>query len=192
LETTELDRLIVNNLAEIEATWDRVEQLDQHLWSEVGEFVANWANEKGWSSECDENTIKAYPADWATTDEDNRVNFYLAWGPDDTEKGVPYSWLARFAGISGARLCLWLEQSVGSRTWKPIARTAEAQLSPLGFSLSNGGHFYTECTLDAAVLAGSLANQQLASAFTPIGEALGRAKAAAPLFSPLLKAARAL
>lgn len=184
MDTAELDRLIISNLPDLDATTARITQLGEIVWRELGRYASEWAKNIGWRVDADEDNVKLAHPEWP---ED--VYCYFAWGPGDDESGKPgeaSSWLARIAGVSGGQLCLWFEQRAGARAWRPIAAAGQATASGTGFRLSDSGHFYAPCTLDRSTLAEAVADDKIVDAFRPIDAALAAAAATAPLFTQLI------
>lgn len=188
LSTSELDRVIVSNLQDLDTAASRIVELGALVWRELGRHAQDWGSQRGWAVTVSDSDIYLKPSEWGPEAGDG-PHFYLGWGPDDGETGEPnepMSWLARFVGVSGGQLCLWLDQAAGARTWKPIANAAAATLAPFGFRLSDAGNFYAVCTLDGKVLGEALADGRIPDSFAPIETALSSASQAVATFTPLL------
>lgn len=193
--TTELDRLIVLSIADLDATATRLDGLGDRLWKEIYELAERWAAEHGWFGEFSESGIWLAPAEWRQEEVDDALGwFYLDVGPDDTQAhlpGEPYFWVSRLLGEAGGEFCLWFGQNAAKqRVWKPFAREAATALAEQGFHMSDACNFFFRCSLDKSRVAQALADGDLDEAFEPIRLALERAKDALPLFQTLLDKAQ--
>ncbi|MCX5580792.1 hypothetical protein [Kaistia terrae] len=187
-DTSELDKLIVENLLDLDQAAKRVDALGDQIWKQIYETFENWAMGRGWRGSSDEDDPWVAPKNWVA-DKEREAWFYPDNGPDDTGEGVgqePYHALSRYVGVAGGQLCLWFGQKTGARKWKPLAREHAQIMVTHGFHLSDAGNFYTVCSLDARTVAAALADQQLETAMAPIEAALQRAANAEAEFTKLL------
>lgn len=192
-DTSELDRLLIDNLKDLDDAAKRIEALGNRLWREICSACEEWIGAHGWKGEFGSDEPWFAPTEWFDKDEPEGW-FYLDFGPDDAGDGTgstPYFWLSRYLGSGGGQLCLWLgQEALGARKWKPLAREFAHLLSPFGFHLSDSGNFYANCTLDSDRVAAALADNQLEQAMIPIEQVLTCAADAVPIFSKLLTKAR--
>lgn len=192
-DTSELDRLLVDNLKDLDDAAKRIDALGDRLWQQVCDACEEWIRAHGWRDVSNSDEPRIAPVEWFNEDEAEGW-FYFDFGPDDTGNGTgssPYFWLSRYVGAGGGQLCLWLgQEALGARKWKPIAREFAHLLSPFGFHLSDSGNFYANCTLSPDRVAAALADNQLELAMEPIEQVLKRAADAVPVFSRLLTKAR--
>lgn len=188
-DTSDLDRVILDNLHDLDDAAKRIEELGDSVWSEICESVEGWASENAWKGDYDVDDPWLTPADWCR-DEEPDAYFYVDKGPKGTAAPPTY-WLSHCIGVGQGQLCLWFEQKVtGVKQWKALARSNASRLAEKGFSLSDNGNFYTPCSLNAKDVAAALEGQRLETAMTPIEEALDRAASAAVLFNQILAEAR--
>lgn len=193
MDTSELDRLIIEHLADLEATGRRIEAIETRIWQVIGDRAKAFAKGRGWTGGFDasDEDIWLAPAVWRQGD--YMARFYFGWGERDTDEGLPgepWFGLARLTGVNGGRLCLWLGHSgIGARQWKPAAKKAAASMSDRGFSFSDRAQFFLDCTPSQKAVALGLENDDLSAAMKPIEVALERAGAAAASFGTLLKKA---
>jgi len=190
----ELDKLIIQNLEDLDATAKRIDALTEEIRREVFDLLQSWAKDRDWLVSEDPDDPWVAPHDWYQ-DDDYFAWFQVDWGPGDTGQGMEgeaYFDLSRLAGVGGAKLCVWLWfEGVKAPVWKSIFRQATDQAKAGGFSYDDKDGFYIDCTPSPASLAAAVADDDFAAAFEPLTRALDAAHAAWPIFDQLLKKARA-
>lgn len=192
MDTTQLDRLIISNLEDLDLAARRIEQIETRIWQEIGDLASRWVKKRPtWVGDFDKEDVWVAPRAW--TSGDYTARFYLWWGEDDTGGGLPgepWFHLSRLVGVAGGRLSLWFEQKgVGGKAWKATARATGSAMSERGFQLSDRGNFYTDCTPSSALVADGLDSGDLTEALDPLGQALERAASAAPELGKMMKKA---
>lgn len=190
----ELDKLIIQNMEDLDATAKRIDALVREIWREVETHVETWAKARRWLTSMDWDDPWIAPPQWK---QDDRwmASFKIGWGPGDaeeTKEGIPYFHLSRLAGVGGGRFCLWLHFiEVKRSAWKPVFRDAASHLKAGGFLFDDAEGFYFDCTFSARSLAEAVAEDDYEVAFEPLNRALEAAHASWPLFDKMLKKARA-
>lgn len=188
-DTSDLDRVIIDNLLDLDDTAKRIEELSDRVWAEICESMESWASKNDWKGDYDVDDPWLTPADWFT-DEEPDAFFYVDKGPVGTTAPPTY-WLSHCIEVGHGQLCLWFVQKVtGAKQWKALARSYASRFAEKGFSLSDYGNFYTSCSLNAKDVAAALEGQRLETAMTPIEQALDRAASAMVLFNQILAEAR--
>lgn len=192
MSQNELDRLLIENLKDLDEAAKRVRQIESLVWRRIEDAFRNWAP-AGWKADVEKDYPWAAANHWCR-DDVWEGSFYLDYGPEDTGQGAGEETLfdlSRYVGINGGQLCLWFEQDVaGARKWKTLANDHVDGLSRAGFSLSDGGSFYTNCTLEGAAVAEAIESNDWDGAMKPIVAALDRARVAVASFDALLDQAR--
>jgi hypothetical protein len=191
----ELDKLIIDNIADLDATAKRIDALVGEFWGEVSGHLQSWAKENGWLASQDPDDPWVAPPEWFQGDDDYFAWFSVSWGPGDSgdaKEGEAYFDLSRFAGVGGGKLCVWLGfDGVKRSVWKPLFREAASQSKAGGFSFDEVDGLYLDCTPPPGSLVTAVAEDDYAAAFEPLNRALDAAHANWPLFDKLLKRARA-
>lgn len=193
--TTELDRLIALNIADLDTTATRVEALGEKIWKQLSDLVEQWTADQGWFGAFSGDDVWLAPAVWRLEDDKEALGwFYFDVGPGDTQSnlpGEPNFWLTRLLGENNGEFCLWLGQNAaGVKVWKGKAREAATDLAAAGVNMSDACNFFIRCSLDKTAVAQGLADGDLDDALEPIRIALERAKAALPHFQDLLDKAQ--
>lgn len=117
MSVTELDALILRNLRDLDATAQRIAELDALIWKEVDRLVEQWANTHGWHGQFDVEGAGLWvtPPRWAALSED----------PDDADvyfifeevHDLPTSYydLASLCAIGGSHYGFRLGQNLFGR-----------------------------------------------------------------------------
>lgn len=192
MDTTELDRLIIENLEDLDAVAHRIDIIENLIWKHLGDTGRRWAVEQGWRSSLPDEELWVAPRHWQARGRD--VWFELGWGPDDEGSGDQGSLrfdLARLAGVGRGRLCLWLDwRGPGIGPWKTAAGARLNDFRNAGFHLSDGRLVpYMDCTPNPALVAQGLIDGDLSQAYAPVLQALDAAAAAVPTLDLILKKA---
>lgn len=192
-DTGELDSLLINSLLDLDDAAKRIDSLGDQIWEQICDLIRAWAFDRLWKVEETRDGIRLGPPAWFPRD-GATAWFYVDFGPDDSDQGGAgerYFYLSRYVGVGGGKLCIWLNQKVVSlKVWKTLAKTYAERMAPLGFSLSDDGSFYTDCTLNARDVASALAEHRLEAAMLPVQEALNRVAEASTLFIEMLEGAK--
>lgn len=195
MSTPELDRLIVEHLADLDAAAHRIEQMEARLWVSFASVMATWAATAGWEGVFDTSgELQLSPREW-TVDGERRAWFHIDWGPDDDgtgKDGMPWFGLCRLTGVGGGQVCLWLDHKGYRNSWKPAARAAAEAVRPMGFVLSNYANFYTDCTPVQAEMARAFEDDDLETALAVVVKALDRAALAKDHFTDMMRTSGAL
>jgi hypothetical protein len=191
-DTASLDRLIIENLADLDSAAQRIDEIEERIWKAIGAEIEAWGAKNRWEVAADpEDAFEASPPAWVD-EEDQRAWFEFGWGPDDVDNGGkadPSFDLTRLCGLAGGRFCLWLVVKTPRRTWKPLAQAEAETIALHGFQLSDHGNFYIDCTPGAAALAAAVEDGDFTEALECVRTALAAAKAAEPIFTRMLKKA---
>lgn len=190
----ELDKLIIENIADLDAAAKRADVLVAEIWMEVIERLQSWATDQGWWASQDPADPSVAPPDWVDGDQ-FFAWFNVDWGPRDTgvgEEGQAYFDLSRFAGVGEGKLCLWLNfDEVKRSAWKPLFRDAAGKAEVGSFSFDSTDGFYIDCTPPAGALSMAVAEEDFVAAFEPLTRALDAAHEHWRFFDSLLRKARA-
>lgn len=180
----ELDALIVRNIGDIGAAYNRVKNdIDPRLWVEAGYVVQAAASAIGWNSdvEADECEIWLTHPDWALADGDSKHSpFYVEL--DEREEPGPdaeWSWLASFTGAWPTRATMGLfiaDDRLNHGPWKKRLRNNDAIVDALvakGFRYdSAGARIYIPFLIDVEELAKAFENDSFEIALQPLAAAV--------------------
>jgi hypothetical protein len=181
LSTGELDALIAANLADLDATCQRIEIIDERVWRAIDVVIENWARDAGWSGVFDSygRGLWLTPGTWVAASQDSekpdaRFDF------DVKEREPPTYWsLADLCGIGGSRYGFRLTQKIfGAADWKRIVRTSAQQLQSLGFVVDDKASAFMEVTLDKVKLQAGIEVDDLDDCLQPVIDALERLRMA--------------
>lgn len=185
MNTPELDRLLVENILDLDESVTRIGDLQDRIWEAHGKAAETWSQANGWVGEFDiENDLVVLPDGW-TVDDTRQAWFLLEFGPNDDDLGLNYG-LSRLVGAKG-QMCLWFRYRGLRNPWKTAARQHAETLQKLGFVMTPYGDFYTDCSPLAGKMADAVEVDDFEAATAPLVAALDRAKAAAPAFTAILK-----
>ncbi|SFS85079.1 hypothetical protein [Brevundimonas viscosa] len=194
MDTSELDRLIVQNLEDLDAVVHRTHAIEKVIWKHIGDAGRGWAHQHGWraSPAEDEDECWVAPPAWQARGRD--FWFEVHWGPGDEDTGAPGEpWfsLCRLAGVGGGRLCLWLRwNGLRPGDWKAAAVPRMDEIRDAGFRLSDGRLVpYLDCTPQPGAVAQGLAEGDLSVAYAHLRDAFDAAARAVATFDPILKKA---
>lgn len=187
MDSVELDRLIIENLADLDAAAKRIEEIGSRIEAHLTEHVGQCAVARGWQHGNEDGLLWIAPPLWAHEGSADTF-FSFGWGPNDTGEGSgheAYFDLSRYCGAAGAQFCLWFESGMKLRAWKLLVPKIE---EVPGFLLSDDPYYYTPCTLDPKLVALGLEDDDLTTAFGPVTRVLELAFQAEPKLTRLLKA----
>jgi hypothetical protein len=193
MDTTQLDRMIIENLEDLDAVVHRVHAIEEVIKKHLAEESRRWAAKRGWRfSALEDDEIWVAPPEWQARGRD--IWFELGWGPDDNDTGEPGElWfdLCRWAGVGRGRLCLWLDwRGAGIPAWKATAGAHLDEMKQAGLLVTDGRLIpYVDCTPDSTLVAKGLVEGDLSEAYAPFRKALATAAAAVPILDPIMKKA---
>ena len=194
----ELDRLLISNLADLEAA-------AQHLKVHVMPAVAHAMNESaievvernGWFgiAEYDTGELWLAPREWHI--EGGKDSAYSAWfqlDVSDTDWENVQFWLACIAGVGPKQMGMrWSQDAVKPKIWrKHMAGQAEtiSKLRSRGFDYHEHlGSFFAPVRLDIGALTNAVGDESPELALAPFDDALRRCVDAAADFEALRQSA---
>lgn len=187
--TAELDTLILHNLADLDATAQRLERIEETVWRAVDSVVERWAKEHGWVGVFDivGRGLWIVPARWrvASEDEDNPdASFWFELSSRDPPTSFD---LSDLCGIGGSRYGFRFHQKLlGKVQWKELARKHVPTFHNLGLQLDSKASAFIETVIDPKKLALDVESGDFLESLSPIADALDRLAAADKALRPLL------
>ncbi|WP_284876675.1 hypothetical protein [Brevundimonas sp. MEB006b] len=185
MSSPELDRLIVENILDLDSAANRVEPIEMRIWAAHAEAMESWSQDCGWVGEFDtDGDLIARPEAWET-DGEKQAWFGLGFGANDDELDL-YFELVQLTGAKG-NVCLWFGYKGLRNPWKAVARQHAEALREFGFVMTPYGDFYTPCSPDLTQMVEAVESGDFRAATDPVRAALDRGKAAEPVFTAILK-----
>ncbi|GAW41164.1 hypothetical protein SH203_01567 [Brevundimonas sp. SH203] len=190
MSSPELDRLIVEHIADLDSAATRIDLIEERIWKAHAEALEDWSRAMGWGGDFDiEDDLIAAPAHWEV-DESKQAWFEIDFGPEDDELGLHFN-LMRLTG-AGGRVCLRFGYNGLRKPWKAAARQHAEALQQFGFVMTPYADFYTDCTPVFTNMIEAVESGDFSPATDPLRAALDRAKAAEPTFTAILKQLKAI
>jgi hypothetical protein len=195
----ELDRLIVSNLADLDAAAQHVDNVIQPAIAEAlnriletflhkGEWVglADWPDEGIWLASEDWRK----PGDHTGDDYLCQFCLEVSLGRGDEKDKF---WLTQLLGIGDRTLGLrWTRNDVGKRAWRRVVGQQQqiiAKLRARGFDYQEAeGSFFLPVRVDQSALTQAVGDESPELALAPFTDALQACTNAKPDFDALLKA----
>lgn len=194
----DLDRLIIRNLADLDAAWQYLDtEIEPAVWDVINQHLKVFREKTGWEGK-DEWPDKAWfaPSDWRKQGEYTGDDFRCQFTPGEgiATTGTDGSYLTQLLGIGHQRLGLWWIQKnvVKGRRRILISQqpTIVSNLRKHGFVYEDSeAGFFLPVLVDQSALADALADESPEMAFEPFVDALQVCLAAKPDFDALLAAA---
>lgn len=177
MSVTELDTLILRNLRDLDATAQRIVQLDAVVWKEVDRLVETWAKTNGWVGRFDVESKGLWiaPPRWAKLSRDpEEVEFFFIF---DRIEDLPSTYfdLADLCAIGGTHYGFRLGQSrYGQVEWKKIVREEEMLdlLGKLRLKTTSKAVPFSPTRIDPNLLADAIETGDYCEALQPITAAL--------------------
>lgn len=195
MDTSQLDALIVEHLADLDAAASHVHQVEERIWAKMGETIETWAKGSDWKGSFDRDVDGLWlaPPEWASEGEEVAW-FELDSGPADQDgrESDLYFDLSRICGLGEGSVALWLRHKAGPKVWKPIAKANAGNVTGTGFSMNDYAKFYMDCTPAQAEMVQALADADFEQALQPLVQALARLPASVPAFTAMLQQAKLL
>lgn len=194
MDTSQLDRLIVEHLSDLDSAAGEIDRIERRIWTAMSGRMKEFASSMGWAGQFDiKDILWVCPPEWMA---DGRpiARFNLGYGPADEEgdgSGAHFD-LTRLCGVNGGQMCLWQYHGGGRNAWKPVARAQAAIAAELGFAMTDYVNFHTDCTPAQADMAQALADDDFEQALQPLSRALARLPASVPAFTAMLQQAKLL
>jgi hypothetical protein len=164
---SEIDAVIVENIADLQRAHDRLCELEIEVFEVIDSISRDWAARNSWIGAfryAEDSLFWLAPANWEVDlggDKDiaARVKIELAFSADHPgwNDGDDY-YIAGLCGIEGFALGLRLEPTwkafgKGLRPWKRAARNHAKELSAVGFPLTPTGIAFKPVRIVAEILA---------------------------------------
>lgn len=185
MSDSELDKLIVANIVDLEATATRIPQIENRIWNAISETVEAMTVRSGWGADLAiDDDICAYPVSWVS-DEQSAAWFAVGNGVHDDEAGRNYD-LTWMVGADGGQTCLWFGHRIASKQWKPLFRKYAEELQAAGFSMTAKGAFYIDFTSTPAEMAVAVEQDDFNVPMARLSAALDKAWKAEPKFTRML------
>jgi hypothetical protein len=177
MPTTELDTLILRNLADLDATARRLDQIDEIVWSAVDALTERWAREHRWTGlfDIEGRGLWVTPAKWRKASENEDSPDVRFWFEVAAHEPLTHFDLSDLCGIGGSRYGFRMYQDLlGKADWKVLARKHIALFQSLGLQLDAKASPFMEIIVDIEKLAISVETGDFDEALQPIAHGLDR------------------
>lgn len=195
MDTSQLDALIVEHLADLDAAANQVIRIEERIWKAMGDLMKEHSEENGWrgSFDKDDDVLWLAPPEWVIEGEEIAW-FTLDLGPadQDNRESDLYFDLSRLCGLGEGSLSFWFRLNAGKRQWKPVAKALAENVADLGFSMTDSATFHMDCTPSQSAMAQALSDDDFEQALKPLSLALDRLPASVPAFTTMLQQSKLL
>ena len=189
MSTVELDTLILRNLADLDATAQRLNHIDEGVWRAVDSVVERWAKERGWVGRFDVEGRGLWltPAKWRKASEDEESPDAAFWYEVAAHDPPTFFDLADLCGLGGSRYGFRFHQKLfGKAEWKELTRKHADAFQKLGMHLDSKASPFAETRVELAALTAAVETGNYEEALTPIVVTLDRLLAAEKTLQSIL------
>ena len=200
MATPELDRLIVEHLADIDAAAKRLYALQGEIFEALGAAAEDWAGKNGWLGKFDYLNEEFWlaPADWRTPGTEEEDNVFQAWfqmelGAGDTDSsGKPeedFFYLTRLCRVGSGEIGFRFKQDLITKgQWRRRFRDLAGRAENTAFVVDREPSFFLPVQLEGTKLAASLQEEAIEAALPPFEDILTRIIDAKPTFDAIIAA----
>lgn len=194
METSSLDRIIVERIADLDAATNRMWQIQAKVAEAIDETKRKWAEDNAWSccdrSWAEEWECSVYKPEWHSTGDEWKGWFQLDWrhgydGPGVV--GTEAFWLTRLCNEGSSTLGFRFFQEVaGKPSWKQFLRQKSEWLQGTRFIFDDAPSFFLPFSIDTAALATAVEEEDYSSCLEPMIIALDHVRDNVERFEELL------
>lgn len=177
MPTTELDMLILRNLADLDATAQRLNQIDATVWRAVDGVVERWARQHRWAGQYDVEGrgLWVTPAKWRDASDDRESPDVKFWFEVAAHDPPTHFDLADLCGIGGSRYGFRLYQNLHAKVeWKALARKHISLFQSVGLQLDAKASPFMEISIDLEKLVSGVETGDFEEALLPVTDGLDR------------------
>jgi hypothetical protein len=180
----ELDRLMVSNLADLDAAAQHIKnELQPAIAEELDQILETFLHKEGWAGKAEfakEDEIWLASEEWRKqgdhTGDDYKCQFTVEVSLGKGEEKDEF-WLTQLLGIGDRTLGLrWTRNDVGRRQWRKVVGQQQeivARLRALGFDYQEAeGSFFLPVRVDQSALAQAVGDESPELALAPFTNAL--------------------
>tara|TARA_R110002020_G_scaffold168220_4_gene356903 strand:- start:26 stop:616 length:591 start_codon:yes stop_codon:yes gene_type:complete len=186
-----LDRLIVENIADIDATSRRAREIGEAIEKEIASRAREWAtaNDYEASQDDDENFWLSSPS-WKTKGDEDSHDFWFEWynrssGVTDAVEDEYLITSLCGAGIDSVGFRLE-QQPHAKRQWKKFVQSLSGALGGTRFVIDDAPSIWLPVVVDRVALAKAVEDDQYDVALQPLIDALEQIKTHFALLDGLL------
>jgi len=197
--SNELDRLIIEHIADLDEGAKRLELISLKVAEEIDSLVRDWASEQEWISGDgtweDDGDVSVCPPSGRPDGDAWLAYFSLGYAGNDDDnwsEEKDYFWLTRLCAEGRGQMGFRLHQSeFGKTPWKKFLSQQAGTVQNTRFVLDDLPSIFLPVKVNAQALAAGVENETIADALSPIREALDHIKANWQIFDELLSNMRA-
>ena len=195
MSSTDIDRLIILHLADLEDAMRRIGDLQAKIATVMDDIMRECADAAGWSGTFDWNRtgIKSFPKDWIVNEEKNDQDAFFELSTLNNFDEDEY-WLTSLCRSVKSEYGFRFNQNIVApkRKWHAFIRSYSEEITKSGFILDEIPSLFLPVHVDGTKLAEAVADGDIKSALEPLREAYNRLIVARPLFDALMEKAKAL
>jgi len=191
--SNELDRLIIEHIADLDEGAKRLQLLQTKVAEAIDTLVQDWAEDKGWiagdGTWNDDGDAGVCPPSWRPDGETWLAWFNLEYaGSDDGDwsEEKDYYWLTRLCGEGRGQVGFrFYQEEFGKTPWKKFLSQKAEVVSGTRFVMDDLPSLFLPFKIDKQTLAGAVENETIRDALAPMTEALDHIQSNWALFDQL-------
>ncbi|MBO9127947.1 MULTISPECIES: hypothetical protein [unclassified Rhizobium] len=190
--TSELDKLLVLHVGDLDEGVRRFEALQLKISAAVDKVIQEWAESNGWVSskgKWEDGEAFVCPPDWVDADGTELAWFALDYGSgdlDDWKSGNDYFWVTRLCAEGAGQLGMRFGQDEFRKTaWKKFLQRNGSKLADTRFIFDDEPSFFLPVKVEKQTLADGAEEENFEAAMAPFVEAFDYIKSIVARFDEL-------
>ena len=191
MDEMKLDRLIVENITDIDATSRRAVEIGEMVDGEICEVARKWASDNGFVANAEDDTLWLSHPDWKTEDGDeDQYDYWFGFQysseylSDSVEDQFMLTSLCKAGTDSmGFRL---IQEVHAKRPWKKFLQSSGENFSGTRFVIDDVPTIWLPVVVDRTLLATAVEEEQFEEALKPVIDALDEIKLRFELLNRIL------
>lgn len=194
MEIAELDNLILENIADLDAATNRLWAIEQRVAEAVDDLKTDWAHANGWAA-CDRDWLtdgfSVGKPEWRPKDSNWHYRFQLDYenGDGDCEDvGVDSFWLTKLCGAGQGKIGFrFFQTQFGRNQWKRYLKDNAGRIGRIGFTVDDQPSIFLPLKLDRATQISYVKNGNYEACLKPMREALDHIRTNIKLFDDVIR-----
>lgn len=198
MTSTNLERLLIEHLADLDDGVKRLQRLQNFIGSKMQLAVDNWAKTNGWAQADDWNSDEETSVGLPYWFDDTTWKAWFCFASDNAHDRANSSgetdefWLTSLCGAGRGKIGFRFGQDeLGWGKWKAFVKQQPDRLAGTRFVFDDLPGFFLPVRIDQATLAQAVEDDDFDAAFAPLKEALDHIKEHVAKFEELLSEAAA-
>ncbi|MGY6771047.1 hypothetical protein [Komagataeibacter sp. NFXK3] len=189
MNSPELNKALVENLADLEATATRLHMLDDALGAAIDADTNKWMAENNWSGDTDEDDGWVAPKGegWYNPDDDEPNGAFFEWANFEDQAEDNY-YVTQLCQLGQDKVGIrFVQDQIGRAQWKKIVSELAELVSGTGFILEEKKlSFFLPVKIDQKILASSLGDDDMEVGLKQYREALDQLLKARTAFDKVI------